>query len=431
VNQVSYDITPTKRWFRIENTRLDALEADLKAAIPGWRGYGGAGPTGSSWDGLTISWSGWAVDPDGARAWMFGGGHNNSSNNGIYRFDFFKMKWSIDSLPTDPSTLPSNYNNSSSYSTYYPALDATVQKRDQGTLGTINDIWHDELPDGKPTSRHTYRGFTYAKSLNKLILMCRRLWTYNLATKRWDFKRLVNDYISPQGSPSNTGAFANDQVISLEGGVTTWDDAARRVVHSAHGSSGNSRQALYDFSQGAQGAWLHEPYVPFYGVGHANAFMGPRKVLYFRIPQDVTRGGYGSPGEYEVRDLDQPVVSASDGKPSYKRTAGGTAVWSDGTDPTTLLNPSSGEDDNPALVYIPSINRFWFFAQLQAGGYQLSELDPTTSPAWSMKKLYLTGDKPTFSGGAGLVGTKMTYIPAFNAVFLQDAASRNLYIYRF
>src|SRR5450631_1178084 len=83
VNLVSWNLVPLNRWIEVAGTRLDGLDSVVKAAVPGWRDYG-------SWDGVTNAWNGMAWDTRAGfeRGWLaVCGGHSDSSNDGIYRFD--------------------------------------------------------------------------------------------------------------------------------------------------------------------------------------------------------------------------------------------------------------------------------------------------------------------------------------------------------
>jgi hypothetical protein len=47
---------------------------------------------------LANTWCGCAMAPAGARCWFFGGGQSNSSNNGLCRFEAYRLKWAIECM---------------------------------------------------------------------------------------------------------------------------------------------------------------------------------------------------------------------------------------------------------------------------------------------------------------------------------------------
>jgi hypothetical protein len=413
VNSASWALVPRGRWVEVAGTRLDALDAVVKAALPGWREYGGAGQ--GAWDGVTLSWSSWAVDKDGGRVWLFGGGHNNSSNNGLYRFDVFNMQWAVECLPSSTTGLIPEYLNgysgyAQSFTAYFPNADATMAKRDAGRLSPINDIWHDELPDGKPTARHTYLSLAYSPVMNKLIMACRRLWTYNLNTGTWDYKRQFNDYISPLGYVNGSNnAFVDDLAVSAEACVNVYDPQSNKMLWTGAGSSGINRQIGYDFNSNA---WFNT-YVPFYGVGNQCTTLNGRTYTALRPPTDNTGGGYGGVGQYKTFNLDtgQEVLS------NTVQLSGGLAL--------TDFRAASNEDDHQGMTYVESINRYWLWSNMRSG-YAAMEIDPTTTP-WTMTRKSFAGAAPQ---PYGLLGRKVAYFPGLNAVLFNDLATRNFSLYR-
>jgi hypothetical protein len=414
VNAASWALVPRGRWVEVAGSRLDALDSVVKAALPGWRDYGGAGQ--GAWDGVPLSWSSWAVDKDGGRLWLFGGGHNNSSNNGLYRFDIFDMKWSVECLPTNPVGLQAEYLNgfnggSQSFSTYFPNADASIAKRDAGLLSPINDIWFDELPGGKPTARHTYQSLAYSPVLNKVIMACRRLWTFNLANGTWDYKRQFNDYISPgsQNAGSAGISFVNDTYTSVESCVNVYDAQRNMMWWTGSGSSGNNRQIGYNFNNNT---WFSAS-VPFYGVGTQCGSIYGRNYSVIRPPADNSTGGYGGIGQYKVFNLD-----------SGTETLSGTMQMTGGLALTDFRN-AFNEDDLQGMTYVESINRYWMWSNMRSG-YAAMEIDPTTTP-WTMTRKSFAGAAPQ---PYGLLGRKVAYFPALNAVLFNDLATRNFSLYK-
>ncbi len=119
-------------------------------------------PTG---DPSTIvrAWNGGTVDTNRNRLLVWGGGHNDYWGNEMYALDLPTM--SIQRVVDPGQTSSSNCNES--------------------------------LPDGTPTSRHTYDGSTYIAHADRFFSTTGSLspcgsgaddtWTYDFAASRWQF----------------------------------------------------------------------------------------------------------------------------------------------------------------------------------------------------------------------------------------------------
>lgn len=90
-------------------------------------------------DNVFYAWSGGAGDPKGKRLFVHGGGHYDSSNNGLYVFDF-----NGDGAPAGWSVAPNSLS----------ARSAVVESANT-------------YADGKPTSIHSYDGMWYDEKLNR------------------------------------------------------------------------------------------------------------------------------------------------------------------------------------------------------------------------------------------------------------------------
>ncbi|WP_194869215.1 hypothetical protein [Myxococcus sp. AB025B] len=115
VNEASWALVPKGRWIEVAGTPLTTLDAEVKGALPGFSDLGSQGIAG-----VINAYSGIALDAPRARWWAFGGGHADSSNNGLYRFDMARMRWSIEQLP-DHSANWTKVPWGNTYSGYPPA----------------------------------------------------------------------------------------------------------------------------------------------------------------------------------------------------------------------------------------------------------------------------------------------------------------------
>jgi hypothetical protein len=195
INRVSFERLPVKTWVKVEGTTMkDNLEPRIKAAIPTWRELG-------NWGLYTRAWNGFAVDKDGNRAWFFGGGHADGSNNGLYRLDAAKLQWDIEALPSDPAKWDPNYAKRPPVTGSY-----TVYTETKAQWERDRSEYYDVDNQGNPTARHTYRSLTYDPLNQKIIMACRRWWDFDLKTRKWSVRfpfdrsfRLGEDYHGAEG----------------------------------------------------------------------------------------------------------------------------------------------------------------------------------------------------------------------------------------
>jgi hypothetical protein len=396
VTQASWASVPTNRWVQVANTRLDSLDAVVKAALPGWQD-----PGVERWNGVTDAWNGMAVDTAGSRMWLKGGGHAASANNGIYRFDALKMAWAIEDFPSNTMVWSAAYSGIGAAGGTYTGCaesNAAMQARiAAGTLQPVNDVFWDELYwDGKPTSRHTYSSMVYVPETNELVMVCRRLWRYSLTERRWHYKRQIRDQVA--------------QYMSGENMVAIYDEATREVLVSAAGSEGIYRATGYSLTANQWTNWA-SPWNIYSGI--ADARVGRRVVIV--QPGCSTGGGYGAqPARYWDYSLDSRSLVAS-----------GT-LQLDGLQ-ASELPPANWFYDGSALAYIASRNRYWLYTTLSTG-MALLEIDPTTTP-WTLRRApNIVGNVPAPGKN---VERKLIYMPALNAVLLCDKASKNMYLYKF
>jgi hypothetical protein len=116
--------------------------------------------------------------------------------------DLLKMQWGVEKMPSDP--LDPTYPQSA----YYRITDNNLTSYSTGATDPNVDpdglLW-DMLPDGTPTSTHTYNGVWYDSTRRQLGTSRISKWTYDLATKTWSRQRWTRN----GGSPTTFSIYAN------------------------------------------------------------------------------------------------------------------------------------------------------------------------------------------------------------------------------
>lgn len=409
VNLSSLNLVPAGRWVEVADTRLDALDAVVKAAVPGWNDYGS-----SRWNAVTHAWNGVAIDEAGGRAWWICcGGHADGSNNGIYRFDGFKMKYDVEHMPSDTRLWSNGYKLLQVAIGFSACPESSSAMADRGTqLSPINDWFYDEVfwdspaapangsvqPVGSPTARHVYSGVVYSPQTNELIMAVRRLWRYSLADGRWTYKRLPND--TPD---SNFG----EEVIAV------LDQTRQEIIVGAVGSGGPYGGTFNLTTRTWTG--YSPPWASWNYGGGGDCRFGDF-VTVIREPEDPAAGPYSSPGQYLLYNVT-----------TRQTTATGRLVLSGGLSQSDFV----AAQDGCGLVYIPPLNRYWLVPKMKATG-QIGwmEVDPTTAP-WTLRPLAPMGAVPSLSGTNTLIRRRMVWMPGLNAVVWLGSADKNISIYRF
>lgn len=395
VNQVSWDLVPRRRGIWVAGSKLAALDGVVKAAIPAWRDYGTDG-----WDGVMQAWNGFTIDTAGSRLWlMAAGGHAAASNNGIYRFDAFKMAWAVEKMPSDPTPWSAYYKGTGGRGgtfTYCSESDAeAVARAAAGTLKMQNDYFYDELYwDNRPTSRHVYSASAYIPQTNELIMSTRRLWRYSLTTGEWTLRRRLKDIATQHFAGSGTWAI--------------YDEVAQEYLHGGAGD-GLYNTVGYKVSSNTWTNW-NAPWA-IYGV--ADARHG-RQVTILATPER-SGGLYAKDGQYWVYDLDSRTVALT-GKLQYAQ-----GLSRDDFPPVNYYY------DGYALCYVASINRYWLCTRMNDGSMPILEIDPTTTP-WTVRRQPLEGVVPRPHQN---LCRKLVYLPGLNAVVMGDAATKDMWIYKF
>ncbi len=397
VNRVSWDLVPVGRWVEVASTRLDALDAVVKAAIPGWADYGSG-----DWLGVTHAWNGVAIDTALARFWwLCAGGHADSSNNGIYRFDAFKMAYTIEKLPSDTNLWSSAYRAAGTF-THCPESEAAHQAAvDAGTWNSVNDWFYDEVYwDRVPTARHTYGGALYLPDTNELILAVRRLWRFSLGTGLWTHKSVATSATS--GAYPGMGEECIAYKLKNE----------NKLMLTSCGS-GTPWGGMFDLDTGAWSA-NEAPWFGWDWSGAADT-RDQDRVTLFRVPQKAN-GSYASPGRYMVYDLDGRTVLAS-----------GNVQFAAGLSQADFAADDSYYD-GPGMVFAPTLNEYWVLTATVANTLAWFKLDPTTAP-WTLSPMTQQGRVPALSNGIN-VNRRMGYLPTVGAIFFMGSADKNISLYR-
>jgi hypothetical protein len=136
------------QWLELPNTKLRSVAPD---------------PTSDSIQNVVNAWSGGTVDTTRGRLLVWGGGHNDYWGNEMYALDVGSM-----------------------------SVQRVVEK---GQTGATSCATQSALPDGTPSSRHTYGGLAYITHADRFFSVGGALascgnpdpatWTYDFGAKKW------------------------------------------------------------------------------------------------------------------------------------------------------------------------------------------------------------------------------------------------------
>lgn len=184
INQASVDALPANTWVRVSGTQVQALKTLIEAA-----GFVFASHDWSDGKDLRSTFTAWVgCDDDGRRIFYpRGGGHADASLNGVWSLDCVKMAWEVKRHPSRPDASGAAWNSSydippnSSFTNYTAAL------------GSDDGLYRDILPDGTPTSAHTYNGVWYDSSRRTINTGRVSKWAFNIDTGTWTRSRWTWD----------------------------------------------------------------------------------------------------------------------------------------------------------------------------------------------------------------------------------------------
>jgi hypothetical protein len=315
------------RWLELPNTKIRSV---LPSPLPtGYAPY------------LIQAWSGGTVDTARNRLLVWGGGHNDYWGNEVYAVD----------LPT-----------------------MSIQRLIEPSPQTAASASTSALPDGTPTSRHTYDGLAYAANVDQFVSFSgalspgghaeRATWAYEFGARKWT----MTTSTSPMNTPYGT-------------------------------------MAEYDAATGL--VYVRDQY---------NLFSyDPRTRAYTQISRS---------GEY----VDYRLTGAIDTKRrKFVLVGNGVQLVDLATGAVTTMNTSNApafvtSTQSPGLAYDPIADRIvaWH------GGSNVYTLNMDTG-AWT---LVSTGAGPT--GTAPTQGTfgRFGYVPAFRVFVLVNDIDQNAWVFR-
>lgn len=181
VTRASVQALPADRWFRVAGTELRTLVAALASA--GWRMPQKDWSNGKDIRATFRAWVGCARN--GMQIYYpRGGGHGDSSVNGTWVFDLSTMQWGVQQMPSDPLDHQASWARS-----YAPPQNKATFTRYTEPLPGDDDLYRDILPDGMPTSAHTYNGVWYDSKRHAVGTGRVSKWTLDLASGRWTRQR--------------------------------------------------------------------------------------------------------------------------------------------------------------------------------------------------------------------------------------------------
>lgn len=382
VTAVSWNRVPLNRWVRVTSTRMDVLESAVKAAIPAWNDRGT-----SDWNGVLKAWSGMALDPARPRAFFFGGGHHDSANNGVYRFDLDKMAWAVQKLPTDPAQFDSRYTTAGtgSFTNYPPAAD--FEAANPTDYSVKSDCFYPFAPL-EPTARHTYGSLVFNASRNELFMGCRRMWSLDLNTNTWS----VSNQHAQQGSNN----------WSIGENMFCWWDPYRGKYIVNGTQNGNAGQNL-EF----------DPVAKTTALSNVNIQAGDYYWATAKCLHDDTLYSYCRPDV--VRSAELSILNI---KTNQRSSLAVTGLASD--------TYSTSWYDGGGLTYIPELGKLLLASHSQSQNkLRLYWIDPATGV---MSDAAMPG--AFFANAHGLVETKMAYVKQLGAVVFVDSADNDIRILR-
>lgn len=406
VNLASWNIVPIGRWIQVAGSEVNTLLSQIQLSMPGYAPLGNEvlmAATCNNWNGLI-------PDYTNQRFWfMNAGGHNGGSDNGIYRFDCYKMAWTVEHLPSSQSSWSANYIARIPGDTYTNCQESRVQWQavianatwtpSASDMNSATAWYWDELFwDRKPTSRHTYSAQAYLPDKNELISSVRqRIWRYSLTTGQYTLKRMFNNTQNPETTYDGAGVYS------------IYDEVNGEYLHGG-AADGRYGTLTYNTNSDAFSSWAN----PWSIYGVADTRYGRDVTAFAHIYSD---GGTAYNGRYWKYNLDSRTVTAS-GSVNFEAPLSQASFCS---------APGSSYYDGTSIVYLPTENKYWLWALNSSNSMESFEVDANTTP-WTMRRKTFTGAVPNPLRN---LMRKMLWMPGLNAVVLVDQAHIPTYVYRF
>jgi hypothetical protein len=398
------------RIYEVAGTALNTLDAPVKAAMLALTGQPWTDRSAQGWQGVSDAWVGWAIDERPGKWQVFigpGGGHQASSNNGMYRFPLLKMSWAIQNLPTPSHLWVAGYFGD----TVYPPALAAFEANPTGPV--FNDQYYNPAnPTSnvwKPTSRHTYQSMFVRPDEGAdgtIYMLCRRAWKYDIATDTW---------AQPK---NNRGLPRADTAISFENMFCWWDEVRGRAYHVGHGLSGTPEDRHFWWDGGNTwgtdfpgGTWPAGGYPLSYTAWERRG----RVVHMIRYRhQNIPGGGSNRPGEpFRIRRVNLDTGGFTDINITFGASLAGT-VW-----------PSEEAQqywDFGGVTYVPRLDRYIAIARRVGSvgdGDELAVINATTGVCELASTVY--------SGVLTPIGTnenKIRYFEDLDLVLIQPNQNR-------
>lgn len=155
-------VTCNPCWGNATGTTTPLYSGPLAAAIAGF-----SGPTS-----VMSTWSGGVLDTTNDRLIVWGGGHTDYTGNEVYAFSLPSLSWSIILGPSNPAGM-------------------------SGTSGV--------MPDGNPSSRHTYDGLAFLPVQHKMVTLSGAVATSGDASSSWLFDVNADSWVQTSTQPSVNG----------------------------------------------------------------------------------------------------------------------------------------------------------------------------------------------------------------------------------
>ncbi len=185
INEASVLNLPANTWVQVAGTELNYLLALVEAT-----GFNNAIDNYSPSKDLRRVFVAWVGACDDGETLYFprGGGHGDSSINCIPSFHMRTMRWGLEAPPSNPREpgfeWHPNYKASGNFTPYRGA--------DNGTIDT-DGLYRDIVPNGYPTSAHTYNGAWYDSLRGHICTGRVSRWDWNRTTRQWTRQRWVRN----------------------------------------------------------------------------------------------------------------------------------------------------------------------------------------------------------------------------------------------
>ena len=396
----------TGQWKSISGTGFTTNITPLVPAATG-NDYWGSNKV----DGVLDAYCDPIPDLTNENLYYFGGGHTNSSNNGVYKLNLNTMQYSMVLAPTDPKFYPPSYSGGwvPNISVIYPS----GLKLGSGYFGISSEL---PLPQDNtyaapwraPNSQHTYAALQMGSD-GKIRCFYGRYMEFDTATNAWTF--LNADIIGPALYAFDTkygneplGEFTtavyhpgtNRYLFTLQPGSTgnnwrhgivIWNPVNNTIVNLLQGEPYSSGTATMCVA----GQWVYS----FSTAGITDTVNGWRYNMVTGVRDWITVQGdtFASGSSTNIEGF--PLC--------YHPVRGTILRWAYNSDINALyevnLTPTGGGDGQ----------------------------SPSTRKIFQQTRIPITGTGPT---GAVLNYQRMYYHSAANAIVFQPSASQNVFALR-